>query len=336
TPVTPGTLSVEQYSQTKRPDVLVMGSVDQELASFKFIADAKEDINISQLIISDRFTSMVSIKSLSLYDGATKIAGPIQFISTPATHDADGGIYVHAVFSQLGLVIPAGTPKILTVKGDVLSSANGAASGSTHIIAILAKPGLTSGPGMTAAIQAQGISSKANIVVSIPFNQYGSEMTVYRTKLTASWASDTPTGASSGSSAQTIAKINITNAANAGSYSATVSAMNFVISSTIVTAASTHALTVYKDAVGGTALATTNYAASQVFSGTSALPAFTTATEIAAGATKLFIVTLNTSDAASTKNLSVYVDTTGITWTDGTTSNTNVKSLPLVPKTLTY
>ncbi|MBI3671400.1 hypothetical protein HY249_01235 [Candidatus Azambacteria bacterium] len=134
-------------------------------------------------------------------------------------------------------------------------------------------------------------------------------------------------------------KVNVSNSANVGNYSATVKLMNFANSSSgaVGTASGTKALTVYKDNTSTTALATTNYASLQAFTTTAITEGAFTDVEIAAGATKLFIVTLDTSNAVATNTVTVGMSAGNITWTDGyTTSITTVNSLPLLSKTLTY
>jgi len=169
-------------------------------------------------------------------------------------------------------------------------------------------------------------------------------MKVYKTKLTFSWASDTPSGISSGNASQIIAKINVTNSANVAYQTATVKYMNFVISSTISNAAGTNRnIKVYKDSVSGTPLRTTIwYAAANLKSLTTSMVDVGFAdVEIAAGATKSFFVVYDTTNAIATNSLSIYVDNaaTSAVWTDGITANitaADVSTLPLLPKTLTY
>jgi len=322
-----GTLTVTIDGDTTLSDQLVMGATDQELAKFKFESSASEAITISELIVSDNVSSAATgtLMNLKLYDGATLIAGPIQLSATSATTT-----YANAVFSNLDINIPASQNKVLTVKGDVSTYDNGATSESTHTLAILANNG--SG---TDSVTARGASSGTTLSSVVSSDQSGSQMEVFRTKLTVTWASDTPSGASAGAAAQTIAKINVTNSSNSGNYAATVKNMNFAISSTVTAAGGSRQLDVYKSALGTTALANTTYPNIN-FADSAITEANFTDVEIAAGTTKLFLVTLDTNDATSDENLSIYVDSSDITWNDGVNDTTSIKSLPLTPKTITY
>jgi len=161
-------------------------------------------------------------------------------------------------------------------------------------------------------------------------------MQVYRTKITVAFASDTPTGLGSKSSAQTVAKITIANASNVGNYTATVETMNFGISTSVSNTADRE-LKVYKDSVGTTALATTQWlaAGNQNF-GNTAITTFTDV-EISAGATKTFYVTLDTTDASTNNTLSINVEANDVIWGDGSSTGiTNLYGLPLTAKTISY
>ena len=59
---------------------------------------------------------------------------------------------------------------------------------------------------------------------------------------------------------------------------------------------------------------------------------------ISSGAVKTFYATLDTTDAASTKTLSVRIPSAGVTWTDGVSTSLTamVLDLPLVYKSFTY
>ena len=171
-------------------------------------------------------------------------------------------------------------------------------------------------------------------------DQAGNAMTVYRTKVTAAWASDSPSGARVGSSAETIAKINITNSANAGNYTATIKYVNLALSTTISNTAN-RAMNVYKDNLSTASLGATSWLATENrnFSNSEYTDAGLTNVEIAAGATKLFLFTLDTTDGntAGDFSLSVNMEAGDIGWDDSAgTTITTCNSLPLISKTLTY
>ena len=76
-----------------------------------------------------------------------------------------------------------------------------------------------------------------------------------------------------------------------------------------------------------------------VISGTSILTdANFTDVDVSSGASKTFLVTLDTSASVSTKTLSLRINSGGITWTDGVTASLTVMSqdLPLSFKTFSY
>ena len=232
---------------------------------------------------------------------------------------------------------------MVTVKVDATPYSSGAVSGSTHTLAILANYnggnegvtafGVSSGTELTGATLDFSASPDADVTVN--------QMTVYRTKLTAAFASDSPSGATTGGTGATVAKFVVTNSANVGNYSATIKVMNIGMDQTGISipAATNRALTIYKDSLATSALATTNYGTAN--NGNFTDSAFTDAgftdVEITPGTSKTFFVTLDTNDAGTTDSLSINLEASDITWTDDVTSSiTTVNSLPLTPKTLTY
>ena len=345
-----GALYISDDSATPDAAQLVMGATDQEIAKFKLEASPAENLSLTKIIISDSVSSAATgtLTNIKLYDGDTLIAGPVQFSTTLASTT-----YVHAAFN-VALTVPANGSKTLTVKADVSTADAGAVTGSTHTFGILANPDSTAAE----AITVKGASSGTVLTVSgstlkfysktdtaTNLDQTARQMTVYRTKLSVAWASDTPSGSAVGMSDATVAKIVVTNSANVGSYAATVKAMNFAISHTGISNTATRTLKVYKDTITiGNLVATTSWVASQNFgntaltNGTSNTTNFVT-TEISAGSTKTFIVLVDTSDAGSDDKFSIYMDASNMTWNDGTSGSsdiTSVNTLPLSAKTLTY
>ena len=209
--------------------------------------------------------------------------------------------------------------------------------------------GASSGQSITATISSSGAANVYAAVATGSGNAFAPTSTLYRTKLTTAWATDNPSGASSPSSAQTVAKFVVTNLANSGSYVSTVNLVNLQFSTTISAAAgstASQALIIYKDSLSTTALATTYWTytgastgAPYVISGTSILTdANFTDVDVSSGASKTFLVTLDTSASVSTKTLSLRINSGGITWTDGVTASLTVMSqdLPLSFKTFSY
>ena len=104
-------------------------------------------------------------------------------------------------------------------------------------------------------------------------------------------------------------------------------------------------VTVYKDSLATSALATTNFTAIQVGSSMSRTQFAVeqpsdnfTDVEIASGASKTFFFTFDTTDAAAAENLSIRVGNTYVRWTDGVTATITAMAneLPLQFKTFTY
>ncbi|MBA3047311.1 hypothetical protein KKC83_01500 [Patescibacteria group bacterium] len=341
-----GNLYISDDADTPIAQQLVMGATDQEVARFKLEANASEDLNITQLVISDNTSSAATgtLMNIKIYDGTTLIGGPVQLDTSSATTT-----YAHAVFSGINLTIPANGSKVITVKADVATAASGATSASTHTFAMLIDNGITStetvtvkgsqsGTVLTAALDTIDFYSTTDAVADA--DQSGSAMTVYRTKISVTWASDTPQGSSVGGDDYTVAKINITNSLNAGNYTATIAALNFAISHTGISLTANRELKIYKDSITtGNLLETTSWlgSATENFGNTAITDAGMIDAQISAGATKLFIITMDTQDAGSTDSLSINVASDDVTWEDSTTSDiTSVNTLPLQPKSLTY
>ncbi|MDD5071899.1 MAG: hypothetical protein PHQ42_04160 [Patescibacteria group bacterium] len=343
-----GNLNISDDADMPVAQQLVMGATDQEVARFKLEASASEDINITQMTISNSVSSAATgtLKNIKIYDAAdpsTSIGGPVQLDTTNATTT-----YAHATFGGINITVPAGGSKTIIVKADVATAGDGASSASTHQFGMLIENGITA----TETIVAKGVQSGVVLTTSgntidyyatsdstTDVDQTCNTMTVYRTKISAAWAGDTPSGSTVGSSAQTIAKINLTNSANAGNYTAIVKYVNLALSTTISNTAN-RTLTIYKDSTSTTNLGTTNWLATgdQNFGDTDITDAGMTDVEIASGATKLFIFTLDTTDGNVTGDfaLSVNMAAGDVVWYDGVSTVTTVNSLPLIPKTLTY
>ena len=215
------------------------------------------------------------------------------------------------------VIVPAILRSYTNTQGtDTTVTAVGASSGQTIVPTVVASSGWTTVPGA-----------------------YGEKGTAYRVKLATSWASDTPSGASSPSASQVVGKLVITNLANAGSYTATVGSFNFELSSTIKLATDNRVLTIYKDSLSTTPLAIHTFVVGQSFSGATTITAADfTEVVIASGASKTFYVTLDTSEAQNGDSLSLRVKGGGIDWSDGVSANLTAMGtdLPLIYKTFIY
>ncbi len=334
-----GTLTVTTDGDTTLAQQMAMGAVDVELAKFKFLANPSENINVTQIVVSDQTSSAATgtLKNLTLWDGTTKIAGPISVDSTSTS------TYANYVFSNLSLVITKNTSKVLTVKADMTTYDEGATSASTHKLAIVRYYDSTN-ESVTATGAASGTSitgtSKLYFGTSTYVDQAANTMAIYRTLLNFSWSSDTPQGAAVGSDDAIVGKIVATNSANTGSYDATIKLMNFAISQTGISNTADRELKIYKDNTisSGTLVLTTSWLAAgdQDFGNTAITDAGFTDVVIAAGSSKTFIITMDTQDVTSDDKLSISMAADDITWNDGVGDITASNTLPLISKTLSY
>lgn len=331
-----GNLTVTVGADTPVAQQLVMGSTDVALATFKLEADAAEEIQVTDITVSSNIGNNATgtIKNLKLYVDGQQVGQTVQFSATSAT-----STYANATFSGLNLIIPRNSSKIVTVRGDVTTYNDGAVSGGTHQFALLVNTG--SGESITA----KGVSSGASITgaaldygTSPDVDQVANTMTVYATKISVAWASDTPSGTVlAGQSGQIVAKIVVSNTSNVGNYAATVKLMNFTVSSVGLNNATAVTMKVYKDSVTtSNQVATTSWGANVALSDTAITEANFTDVEVAAGSSRTFVVTMDTQRAdTATDSISIGVAQGGITWSDSKTASiTSVDSLPLTAKTL--
>lgn len=352
----------------------LMGGVDQVIAKYKVSASSTEAVNISQLVVSAKFSSGATgtVKNIRLYDEAGVQVGSAvsSFSDVVAGTSSPTTTYSHATFSNLSLNIPKGISKILTLKADFTTYEGTGLSttGQTVVPAVLrtytgtsgnnpiTATGASSGTSLTATISTDGSTRPTGSLIGNETSNmwssvaFGTTTTLYRAKLSTAWAGDAPSGSSSPSSAQTVGKFVITNLSNAGTYTATVMVVNFNFSTTIspnADQAISQALIVYKDSLSTTALATTYWTADSTSAtldpitptgNTGFTEASFTNVEIASGAAKTFYVTMDTTAAASTENLSIRIPGNFVEWHDGISTSSTLmgQDLPLTYKTFTY
>lgn len=387
-----GTLTVAIDSDTPLPTNLLMGAVDQSLAKFKLTADPSESINITELVVSNAVVSGATgtLQNIRLYDEAGVQIGQAvnAFNSAQTSNTLSTTTYAGAKFSGFTYTIPANQSKVITVKADLTTYQDlgitatskafqlalvpdydgttsgvqlpitgvGAQSGATSVIAVGNFTATTDTAGTTTPLTLEATGTLTQVAV-VTGQVRANEFVLYRAKLAIAWAGDTPSGASSPNAAQTIAKFTVQNLANAGGYSATVYAVNFSISTTISNTAD-RVLTIYKDSLSTASLGTTTFVTgatiAAVMGNTNLVDANMTDVAISSGASKTFWVTLDTTDAASTKSLSITIPNShvsmaktgtgatryGILWGDGVSGSTTIvgndRLLPLAQKTLTY
>lgn len=354
-----GGLLVAADSDTPVATNRLMGATDQVLAKYKFTASSTEAINVSKLVLSAEFASLATgtVQNIRLVDDSTgtQIGSAV---SAFGDNSYATGTLSHAVFNNVNMKINKGVSRVIRVVADLTSyeDVGVTATGKTIAPVILASydgletittraltcTGASSGSSINAAISNVDGSSSVMDKDKGRAGAYAPTSTLYRAKLSVAWASDTPSGASSGSAAQTVAKFVISNLTNAGSYVATIRYINFNLSTSISNASADRTLTIYKDSLSTTALGTTSWAVGQAseanFGDTKFINSGMTDVEISSGASKTFIITLDTTNAATGKTLSIQVGSSDIYWTDGITDNITSMGtdLPLLLKTFTY
>ncbi len=366
--VTNGNLQIYPDSATPVHSTQVMGATGIELGRFTFKADQNEDINVTKLVIADFISNMGgagassgTLKNLKIVNAVTNA----QYGGTVASLDSSAAtgstVAPVAVFDNISnLVVPRNGTVAIKMMGDIATYSDGAISSSTHRVAIMPNytgiGDVSSTPNTARSVVATGKDSGFQITgCYLDFNSTSAEaladvnvtanyIDVFRTKITLAKAADAPSGLSSGASEQTVAKFVVTNVANVDSQTATLNLMNLDIGTTI---SSTHArastdIRLYKDSViTGNQIASSNGCATVIsvcnYSSTEWTDAQVTDEDISAGASRTYIVTMYTSDAAAQKTLTVGLNNLDILWTDGVTSGiTMVDSIPVSGNTLSY
>lgn len=368
--VSNGNLSVYPDSATPVRALQVLGATGLELGRFVLKADQNEDINVTKLVITDVMTgggataATGTLKNLKLVDATTgtQYGGTVASLDSSSTGSTNSGA---AIFDNIAnLVVAKNNAVSLKVVVDLTSYTNGGVSSSSHRLTI--QPNFTGGvdtsstTGSALSLTATGKDSGFSITGTwLDFNGsstnanadtyvYANYMDVFRTKLTIAKSSSAPSGLTAGSSEQTVAQFVVTNSANVDNQTATIKRMNADIGSTISNTAA-RAVKIYKDdrssannVVASTTTPCFNTASTIcAFSDTNFTEANFTDVDVSAGVSRTIVVTMDTSDAASQKNLTVGLDagqsTPHFEWTDGVTSSiTMIDSLPLAGNTLTY
>lgn len=388
---TVGAITVAIDADTTLATNLLMGAVDQNLGKFKLTANNVEGLNLTELVVSANldtsYASTGTLRNIRLFDeGGSQIGSAVASLNSGTT-----STYANAKFSSLNLSVPKGATRVVTVKADItpyeaggftetnmgvqMAMLTGDTSDASGVQLALTGTGALSGTALTSSemtFTANAGTSPLTTVANGSSTQVtanvghvrANEFVLYRAKLTVAWAGDAPSGLGSPAAAQTVGKFVVSNAANVGNYSATVNYVNFGLSTTISNTAARE-LKVYKDSLATTALWTTSFAvpstaATAGFTNTGNTDAHTesafTDVEVSSGANKTFFVTLDTTDAASTKTFSVTIPSSqtgyrsnagrgslgtvyGLVWTDGVTATIAAHGgdvLPLAYKTFTY
>lgn len=351
-----GALTVAVDSSSPTDNHYLMGSTDQTLAIFKFSATNNEPVVITDLVLSNNVSAtsatgtLTNIRLVDANNPSTVYGSAANFVDTNST-----GTLAHASLKNLtNLVVPAGLSKTVAVVADIVGYDPGGftTTGQTNNIGILKYS-----TGSQLAVVAKGFQSGSLITPTVTTSTNGSYVvglgannplaaaatsTLYRTRLSVAWASDTPT-APSRSAEETVAKFVITNSANVGNYDAVIKAINFDITSTVSNTAA-RSLKVYADSLSSAGnntglLATTSYAGTgQTFVDTNFADGDFADITIGAGKSKTFLVTVDLTNASDTvtRSFNIRVGNGDILWSDGITNSTKMSELPLLYRSFTY
>lgn len=347
-----GSLTVSVDAATPIAQQVVNGKT-YEFARYKFAAGTPENVRITDLVVNvnaDAAANIADLTEFKLYDvtgGAkTLIAGPVYSVVANATTAWDG----YVTFTGFTDTITKSTNKIYSVEAKVGSWQTGT-SGDTEQIKIGSDYIATENDSSTSTpITAYGSLSNTQLLesdgtISITgTNAAANAMTIYRTKVAAAIASDSPSGSTVPSATHQIAKFTISNESNEGTYSANITGMSVTINATNLTesgsATGTRTFTIYKDSVTtankvaeavlnyGTAAAgvyggTIDFGSTTASSATAALASgwtnYTVATtssttfastEIPSGGSKTFILVADTTTPKTTATVTTYLNPT--------------------------
>ena len=356
--VAKGTLTAAVSADTPVAQQLVMGATNQPILKFKLTAGKSEDLSVTELAAAVSIMASTTptgiLSNIRLLDGDAQVGSAVAALTAADASATVATSTAYAKFSALSITVPKNTSKTYTLVADVAAS-----------------PDIYSGLNFTAylvngydqsdslAIVAKGAKSGAAITASGVVAAYssstvrGNVLTTYKTKLTVAHAANAPSGASSKSATQTVAKFVVSNSANVNNQAADISSMDLSVATSISQAAGNDiAVSIYKTeslvssnllistslVAGGTQALTLGASRSE---GANALfiigtNTFTTVS-IEPGTSQTFTVVMETSDASANNTLTVGLAAGDLGWSDGYSARlTSVDSLPLTGKTLTY
>jgi len=309
----------------------VMGSTDNTIGSFNFIANASsEDLSVSVIKITADARS-ASFSNVKFYDDTTLLGTVSSFNSS----------HIATLNLATAWTIAKGKTKILTVKADVNSSAN-ATSASATAFSIANSDSITT----------IGIGSGQAITETVG-TVSGASVTPVNAKLTISVSPNSPSGATTGQAGQTVAIYNFANSSVAGQ-TITVKDIALTMSTsgswTQWANGSSKSITVRRDSASGTLLGTSilqgspiSIAAGAWASGAGQTSGSSTLTDfdVPAGGSgvNLYVIADTSNAPATTGKVSTSLAAGSVTWSDGTTAGaaiTSCNSLPLNSGTLSY
>ncbi|MBP7875692.1 hypothetical protein KA012_01720 [Candidatus Woesebacteria bacterium] len=158
---------------------LVMGSVDNELATFKFTAAASEDLNVTQLVFTNTATDSGALQNVKVWKKLDSDASFTQ-LGTTVNAFGDDGASGTVTFSGLSLIVPKNGSLYLKLTADAAQFGN-ATSGNSHVISLAASSVTAYG-----AQSGTAISSLPSAALS------GQTFKIYRTSFVAGLAAVQP------------------------------------------------------------------------------------------------------------------------------------------------
>lgn len=358
---TGGNLTVTASGDSPPRQMLVMGATGQTISKFDFTASVSEDIRISRIIVANAMTgggataatgTLINLKLVNDVTGAqvSQVVASLDTTTSTITPIAD--------FDNINLVVPKNSTVKLAVKADV-NAYPAAISSSVHRLVVrrnytdasttaesVTATGVESGFSISATSLDMG-STHSNDAGDVDVMRSDGFSNVFRTKLTIAHSGRLAGGTAAPSGEQQVAEFRVSNAANAANTPATLELMNLDIGSTISAAAgSARNIRLYVDSVSPT---TRIYSTPTTLTGgsgyvdTVVADGSTTDYSIAAGGSRLFVVTVDTTPATANQTLTIGLDVDDIEWgdnpigsSDGTDSITEVESLPVAGVTWRY
>ena len=357
-----GNLTITVPSDSPDAAQYTLGQTAVTLAKFRFQTDSAEDINVTRVIVSASGTNASSftggasgstgtLKNFKLFDAATQLqVGP----TIAALASTNNTITPYADFSGMSMTVTKNNSRVLEVRADFATADEGGTASSSLRLGLLFN--YTSDATADESVEARGTQSGTSITAGTldygttpDVDQFANAADAFRSKLSLAFASDSPSGATSPSSEQTIAKLTVSNAANSGNYTALLKNLNPTLSQAGISITANRTAYIYKNTISSANQVGTTIFGDNNDNYDTTVKWFDAASftdvEVASGGSVTLIVTLDTSDAsitdAGTDSLSVKVSAGDVVWdddnNDGTTRNITVmNSLPLQPKTLTY
>ena len=214
---TGGSLAVSNDSGTVASSNVAMGATGVTMGSFKLTTGTTEGANLTSLTLTDTYNGLNAVNAISnikLFDGQTQIGGNVSALTyVDATHGT-------ATFTfGTAYNIPVSTIKTITVVADIAAyNSNASTSGTSHIFGVAAGTNIVA----TGSGDGLGITPSGSAV--------GYAQTVFRTNLTVTLDSSSPTGVRNVSSADQIEVFDFKAAAN---YDVTLNSITFQLAAPV-------------------------------------------------------------------------------------------------------